>query len=211
MEIRHGTGEAPMGAKAQGDRPGTVAGLPRYLPWREVIELTGMSRSTLKRAIRDGGNPRRHLVVAKSNSSPSELARFWKLSLDEFAELGRLQPVEQALTLLRGYGVRLWLLVQDFAQIRASYRQRADSILANVAVLQSFGTSDLTTAEYLSRKSGQTTVTSGGENRSTGHSYGRTLLPTQQRGQAHSTNQTGRPLLTPDEVMRLDPAHESSS
>ncbi|HVT16575.1 MAG TPA: type IV secretory system conjugative DNA transfer family protein [Thermoanaerobaculia bacterium] len=130
------------------------------------------------------------------------------LLLDEFAELGRLQPVEQALTLLRGYGVRLWLLVQDFAQIRATYRQRADSILANVAVLQSFGTSDLTTAEYLSRKTGQTTVTSGGENRSTGHSYGRTLLPTQQRGQAHSTNQTGRPLLTPDEVMRLDPAQE---
>jgi predicted DNA-binding transcriptional regulator AlpA len=57
MEIRHGTGEAPMGAKAQGDRPGTVAGLPRYLPWREVIELTGMSRSTLKRAIRDGEFP----------------------------------------------------------------------------------------------------------------------------------------------------------
>src|SRR5258708_8550388 len=33
--------------------PGTVAGLPRYLRWDEVIELTGMSRSTLKRAIRD--------------------------------------------------------------------------------------------------------------------------------------------------------------
>jgi prophage regulatory protein len=32
---------------------GRVAGLPRYLPWDEVIELTGMSRSTLKRAIRD--------------------------------------------------------------------------------------------------------------------------------------------------------------
>jgi prophage regulatory protein len=36
---------------------GTVAGLPRYLPWDEVIELTGMSRSTLKRAIHDGEFP----------------------------------------------------------------------------------------------------------------------------------------------------------
>ena len=30
------------------------ASFHRYLPWREVIELTGMSRSTLKRAIREG-------------------------------------------------------------------------------------------------------------------------------------------------------------
>ncbi|HVT60829.1 MAG TPA: AlpA family phage regulatory protein [Thermoanaerobaculia bacterium] len=46
-----------MTVKAQADQPGTVAGLPRYLPWREVIALTGMSRSTLKRAIRDGEFP----------------------------------------------------------------------------------------------------------------------------------------------------------
>ena len=42
-----------MKTKSMGAVPGTVAGLPRYLPWDEVIELTGMSRSTLKRAIRD--------------------------------------------------------------------------------------------------------------------------------------------------------------
>ena len=42
-----------MKTKSAGTVPGTVAGLPRYLPWDEVIELTGMSRSTLKRAIRD--------------------------------------------------------------------------------------------------------------------------------------------------------------
>jgi prophage regulatory protein len=33
------------------------ASFHRYLPWREVIELTGMSRSTLKRAIREGEFP----------------------------------------------------------------------------------------------------------------------------------------------------------
>ena len=42
-----------MKTKSIGAAPGTVAGLPRYLPWDEVIELTGMSRSTLKRAIRN--------------------------------------------------------------------------------------------------------------------------------------------------------------
>ena len=59
-----------------------------------------------------------------------------------------LQPLEQAMTLLRGYGVRLWLLVQDLAQVRAIYGRRADSLLANAAVFQAFGTNDVQTAEF---------------------------------------------------------------
>ena len=128
--------------------------------------------------------------------------------LDEFAQLGRLQPLEQAMTLLRGYGVRLWLLVQDLAQVRATYGPRTDSLLANAAVFQAFGTNDVQTAEYLSKRTGQTTVLSTSENRSTGQSFNRPILPTQQSSQAHSSTESGRPLLTPDEVMRLPPSGE---
>jgi prophage regulatory protein len=46
-----------MTTNARNDVPGLVAGLPRYLHWDEVIVLTGMSRSTLKRAIREGEFP----------------------------------------------------------------------------------------------------------------------------------------------------------
>src|ERR1700694_1850916 len=49
--------QRPMKDKSIDGVRGTVAGPPRYLPWDEVIELTGMSRSTLKRAIRDGEFP----------------------------------------------------------------------------------------------------------------------------------------------------------
>lgn len=128
--------------------------------------------------------------------------------LDEFAQLGRLQALEQAMTLLRGYGVRLWLLVQDLAQVRATYGPRTDSLLANAAVFQAFGTNDVQTAEYLSRRTGQTTVLSASENRSTGESFHRAILPTHQRGEAHSSTESGRPLLTPDEILRLDPEQE---
>jgi len=128
--------------------------------------------------------------------------------LDEFAQLGRMQPVEQALTLLRGYGVRLWLLVQDFSQIQATYGPKADSILANAAVLQAFGTNDVKTAEYLSRRTGQATVWTSSENRTTGQSLSHNLMPTQQRGTAQSTSETGRPLLMPDEIMRMDQRRE---
>jgi prophage regulatory protein len=56
-EPQCGPEKPPMTTQATGDRAGTVAGLPRYLAWDEVIELTGMSRSTLKRAIKDGEFP----------------------------------------------------------------------------------------------------------------------------------------------------------
>jgi type IV secretion system protein VirD4 len=128
--------------------------------------------------------------------------------LDEFAQLGRMQPLEQALTLLRGFGVRLWVLVQDLAQVRATYGQKADSILANTAVLQAFGTNDVQTAEYLSKRTGQATVMTNAENRSRGQNFNRMILPTHQRGTAQSSSESGRPLLTPDEVMRLDPREE---
>jgi type IV secretion system protein VirD4 len=128
--------------------------------------------------------------------------------LDEIAQLGHLQPVEQALTLLRGYGVRLWLLCQDLAQLRAAYRAMSDSLLANAAVLQAFGTNDLATADYLSRRTGQATVLAAGENRSRGQSYGRAWLPTRQSGLNLSASETGRPLLLPDEILRLDPGEQ---
>lgn len=128
--------------------------------------------------------------------------------LDEIAQLGHLQPVEQALTLLRGYGVRLWLLCQDLAQLRAAYRAMTDSLLANAAVLQAFGTNDLATADYLSRRTGQATVLAAGENRSSGQSFGQTWLPTRQSGRNLSASETGRPLLLPDEILRLDPARQ---
>jgi len=141
-----------------------------------------------------------HAMLRAPHRSPHRVL----FVLDEFAQLGRLQPVEQALTLLRGYGVQLWLLVQDFAQLRATYGTRLDSILANATVLQAFGTNDVQTAEYLSRRSGQTTVLSASENRSTGQSFNRPILSTRQSSEAHSSTESARPLLTPDEILRLD-------
>jgi type IV secretion system protein VirD4 len=145
-----------------------------------------------------------HAMLHAPNLSPHRVL----FLLDEFAQLGRLQPLEQAMTLLRGYGVRLWLLVQDLAQVRATYGRRADSLLANAAVFQAFGTNDVQTAEYLSRRTGQTTVLSTTENRSIGQNFNRPILPTKQSGEAHSSTESGRPLLTPDEILRLDPGAE---
>ncbi|HZS59807.1 MAG TPA: type IV secretory system conjugative DNA transfer family protein [Gemmatimonadaceae bacterium] len=75
--------------------------------------------------------------------------------LDEFAHLGRMRPVEQGISLVGGYGVGFWLLVQDLAQLRAIYGESAATFLANAEVLQAFGINDYETAEHLSRLSGR--------------------------------------------------------
>lgn len=113
--------------------------------------------------------------------------------LDEFAALGRMQIVEDAIALLRGYGVALWLFVQDLSQLRKVY-PKADSLLANTAK-QFWCTADLETAKYVSGMLGQTTVTFQSQSQGTDHMG--------KRSQSTSTQYTGRPLLTPDEVMRL--------
>lgn len=121
--------------------------------------------------------------------------------LDEFAHLGRMQPVERDIGIAGGYGLTLWLLVQDLAQLKGLYPEKWQSFLANSAVFQAFGTNDWDTAEYLSKMTGETTILVESENQSSGVSHGQHAQ--RQRGAAFTTSEKGRRLLTPDEVLRL--------
>ena len=114
--------------------------------------------------------------------------------LDEFAALGRLQAVETAVGLLAGYGVLLWPILQDLAQLQDLYPQRWRSFLANTGVIQAFGVNDMGTAEYLSKMLGQRTVTV--------RQHGRSGDAVISRG-SENYGATGRPLLMPQEIMRL--------
>lgn len=116
--------------------------------------------------------------------------------LDEFAALGRLQAVETAIGLLAGYGVLLWPILQDLAQLQDLYPQRWRSFLANTGVIQAFGVNDMGTAEYLSKMLGQRTVTV--------RQHGRSGDAVISRG-SENYAATGRPLLMPQEIMRLPP------
>jgi len=75
--------------------------------------------------------------------------------LDEFAQLGRLEVIERNLALMRGYGVRLWLVLQDLSQLVDAYPRRWHSFIGNAGVIQSFAPQDVKTRQYLSQLSGQ--------------------------------------------------------
>ncbi len=61
------------------------------------------------------------------------------LLLDEVAQLGTLQFLRTALTLLRGYGVQVWSMWQDLSQLKHLYPADWESILNNSGVIQAFG------------------------------------------------------------------------
>jgi type IV secretion system protein VirD4 len=91
------------------------------------------------------------------------------LMLDEFAARGRVDMIEKNVALMRGYGVKLWVVLQDLAQIKTLYKDRWESFIGNAGVVQSFAPQDMTTRDYLSRLSGQRLywLTTGGTTDST--------------------------------------------
>lgn len=137
-------------------------------------------------------------AVTAVTGAPAHRVAFF---LDEFGQLGRMDRLADSITLLRGYGAQLWLFLQDLSQLKAVY-PRWQSFLAN-STGQFFGTADHDTARYLSDTLGQHTIRFQTASRS--YQPGRGLRP----GTASSTvgeHVQGRPLLTPDEILRLGPA-----
>lgn len=117
--------------------------------------------------------------------------------LDELPTLGYMRPIEDGIGYLAGYGVKLWLFVQDLDQLETIY-PKARSMVANCAVRQAFNVQDPATARLLSDMLGTQTVPV----RSSGQAspLPLNLLPLSFYG---GTSETARPLLTPDEVMAL--------
>lgn len=79
--------------------------------------------------------------------------------LDEFPVLGYMPDLEMAIGYMAGFGVKLWIFLQDLSQLKALYNKRWETFIGNSGVIQAFGNSELSTTEFLSKRLGQTTMT----------------------------------------------------
>ncbi len=134
-------------------------------------------------------------ALTRTADKPADRVAFF---LDEFAQLGYMKPIEDAVGLLRGYGVAFWFFLQDLSQLKAVY-PKWQTFLANSAQ-QYFGTNDFDTAKYISDMLGQSTIQYSTE----GHSR-QDAKPLGGSSTSDSQHYHGRNLLTPDEVIRLGP------
>lgn len=115
--------------------------------------------------------------------------------LDEFAALGRLEPVRQGVALHRGFGIDYCLVVQDLNQLQELYKNGWQTIMSNCRFKYFKSISDIVTAEYVSKLLGNKTVWADTENP---HPVSRDL-------ETGSRSRVGMPLRSPDELLRMDP------
>lgn len=76
-------------------------------------------------------------VMTRENKPPTPTL----FLLDEAAQLGNFRLLEQAVTLCRGYGVKVWSFWQDLAQLKQNYPASWVTLFNNCDIKQIFGVS----------------------------------------------------------------------
>jgi type IV secretion system protein VirD4 len=118
--------------------------------------------------------------------------------IDEFTQLGRISIIEENQALIREYGLKLWLVAQDKSKGEATYGKHFGSLMSNSGIIQSFGVMDVETAEWLSKRSGQTTEWIDVPSES------RTLTPEPSRSFTSGSQVIQRPVLWPHDFFDMD-------
>lgn len=113
--------------------------------------------------------------------------------LDEFANLGQIREMEDAVSLGAGFGISFWFILQDFNQLKKHYDKSWNTFIANSDVIQVFGIQDAESCDQIKKLMGETTV------------WDRKLSKEKDRSVHQSYDEETRPLLTADEIRRLHP------
>ncbi len=126
--------------------------------------------------------------------------------LDEMAQLGTMDMMRKAVSLLAGYGMSVWMIWQDLSQLRSLYKEDWPSFIANAKIQQFFGINDHEAAKYISEMLGEETIKIETKSESSSISKERFALikATKTKNKSKSNAEKERSLLNPDEVRRLN-------
>lgn len=118
--------------------------------------------------------------------------------LDEFANLGKLEPVLAMWKILAGNGVAVWAFVQSLTDIDRHYGREGRTTLIDNSELQMFlGSQSPEVLEHFEKLLGNRTVTLTSRSITGG-------LMSQHRSHAVSTRELAVPLMSRDALRRLD-------
>jgi type IV secretion system protein VirD4 len=114
--------------------------------------------------------------------------------MDEFANVALPSEFDKLLSTMRSREISVSIILQNLAQIKALYKDNWESIVGNCDEFLYLGGNEQSTHKYVSELLGKETIDTNTYGKSSGRSGN------------YSTNyqQTGRDLLTPDEVRMLD-------
>ena len=114
--------------------------------------------------------------------------------MDEFSNVSLPDDFEKALSVMRSRGVSVSIILQNLAQLKKLFEKEWESITGNCDSFLYLGGNEQSTHEYVSKLLGKETIDLNTYGKSAG------------RNGNYSTNYqiSGRELLTPDEVRKLD-------
>lgn len=137
-------------------------------------------------------------IVKVADERGGRLKSRINFNLDEFGNFMPIPAFETKLTVGGGRGIRFNLYLQDFAQLEAKYgRETYPTIISNCHVWIYLHSEGPETQKLISEKLGNYTVATSSQ--STQYS-GSGISP---GNMTSSSNLTGRPLLTPDEIGKI--------
>ena len=144
------------------------------------------------------------LPARQSRARKRQPRQFLLFLIDEFPSLKRMEIFADALSYMAGFGLKAYLITQDIRQIVDEYGQN-ESIVSNCQIRVAFAPNQYDTAELLSKMTGTQTIRKASFNFS-----GSRMSPMLNHVSTHM-DEIERPLMTPDEIMRLRPPKKEST
>ena len=117
--------------------------------------------------------------------------------LDEFANIGRIPDFDKKISTSRSRKISFSVILQNLDQLEAVYKEAHETIMGNCDTHLFLGSNSQKTVEYFSKALGEKTISRD----SISINKDRANV---KQGHSVSDQIMGRPLLTPDELRRLD-------
>ena len=117
-----------------------------------------------------------------------------RLMFDEFANVALPDGYARLQATMRSRNIMATIILQNISQLKALFKDDWEGIIGNADTLVYLGGNEQSTHEYISKLLGKETISTTSSSQSKGRSG----------SFSQSTQQTGRELMTPDEVRLLD-------
>ena len=117
-----------------------------------------------------------------------------RLMFDEFANVALPDGYERLQATMRSRNIMSTIILQNISQLKALFKDDWEGIIGNADSFVYLGGNEQSTHKYVSELLGKETIEVSSSSQSKGRSG----------SYSQSTQQTGRELMTPDEVRRLD-------
>jgi type IV secretion system protein VirD4 len=134
------------------------------------------------------------LCERADNKFGGRLPHHVRVLWDEAANTGQVPNLEKLVAVIRSREISLCLFLQAQSQIKALYKDHAETILGNMDSMIFLGGREHTTVKELSEALGKETISMQTESRTRG----------QQESYGQNTQRLGKELMTVDELTTMD-------